>query len=449
MIGKSHLSRRTVLKGLGISLGLPLLEAMTPTLGSAAETAAAAAPRRAAFLYVPNGVNVEKWRPTGEESDFQLSPTLTPLEPFRESLCVLEGMTLDGGRAHKDGAGDHARALSSFLTASHPKKTHGADIRAGVSVDQLAARALGEQTRFPSLEVGCEQGSQAGNCDSGYSCAYSANISWRTESSPVAKETNPRLVFERLFLDGAEKGEQERMRRMLTKKSLLDFVLEDANDLQKKLGGTDRRKIDEYLTSVRELEQRIERAQKNNHPIPVPDYPIPDGIPKDYKEHLRLMADMVVLAFQSDVTRVSTFVFANEGSNRSYNEIGVSDGHHSLSHHEKKPEKLEALHKINLFHIEQLAYMLEKMRNIKEGDSTLLDNSMIVYGSGLGDGNRHNHDDLPILLLGGGGGSIKSNRYLKYPAETPMANLYLSMLDRLGIPTEKFADSNGRLDRLS
>jgi len=449
MIGKSHLSRRTALKGLGISLGLPLLEAMTPTLGSAAETAAAAAPRRAAFLYVPNGVNVEKWRPSGEESGFQLSPTLTPLEPFRESLCVIEGMTLDGGRAHQDGAGDHARALASFLTASHPKKTHGADIRAGVSVDQLAARALGEQTRFPSLEVGCEQGSQAGNCDSGYSCAYSANISWRTESSPVAKETNPRLVFERLFLDGAEKGEQERMRRMLTKKSLLDFVLEDANDLQKKLGGSDRRKMDEYLTSVRELEQRIERAQKNNRPIPVPDYPIPDGIPKDYKEHLRLMADMVVLAFQTDVTRVSTFVFANEGSNRSYNEIGVSDGHHSLSHHESKPEKLEALHKINLFHIEQLAYMLEKMRNIREGDRTLLDNSMIVYGSGLGDGNRHNHDDLPILLLGGGGGTIKSNRYLKYPAETPMANLYLSMLDRLGIPTEKFADSNGRLDRLS
>lgn len=449
MIRKSSLSRRTVLKGLGVSLGLPMLEAMTPNVGSAAESQVQNSPLRVAFLYVPNGVNVDLWRPSGDETDFKLSPTLAPLESFRESLCILEGLTLDGGRAHKDGPGDHARALSSFLTAAHPRKTHGADIRVGVSVDQLAARALGDRTRFPSLEIGCEQGSLAGNCDSGYSCAYSANIAWRTETTPAAKETNPRLVFERLFLDGAEKGEQERTRRLLTKKSLLDFVLEDANSLQKKLGGTDRRKIDEYLSSVRELEQRIERTQKNNRPIPVPDYPLPDGIPKDYKEHLRLMADMLVLAFQTDVTRVSTFVFANEGSNRSYNEIGVADGHHSLSHHESKPEKLEALHKINLFHIEQLAYLLEKMKNIREGERSLLDNCMIVYGSGLGDGNRHNHDDLPVLLLGQGGGSIKSNRYLKYPAETPMANLYLSMLDRLGIPTEKFADSNGRLDRLS
>lgn len=449
MRGKFHLSRRTVLRGLGISLGLPLLEAMAPTNVSASESTSSSIPLRTAFLYVPNGVNVDQWRPSGDEKDFKLGPTLAPLEPFRDSLCVLEGLTLDGGRAHKDGPGDHARALASFLTAAHPRKTHGADIRAGVSVDQLAARVLGEQTRFPSLEIGCEQGSQAGNCDSGYSCAYSANISWRTETSPVAKETNPRLVFERLFLDGAEGGEQERTRRLLTKKSLLDFVREDANRLQQKLGGSDRRKIEEYLTGVRELEQRIERTQKSDHRIPVPDYPIPAGIPKDYREHLRLMADMLVLAFQSDVTRISTFVFANEGSNRSYNEIGVAEGHHSLSHHEKKPEKLEQLHKINLFHIEQLAYMLDKMRNVKEGDKTLLDNCMIVYGSGLGDGNRHNHDDLPVLLLGSGGGTVKSNRYIKYPAETPMANLYLSILDRLGIPTEKFADSTGRLDRLS
>jgi len=430
-------------------MGLPLLEAMTPTLGSAAETAAVEGPKRAAFLYVPNGVNLETWRPTGDETNFQLGTTLAPLEPYRDSLLVLEGLTLDGGRAHKDGAGDHARALSSFLTAAHPKKTHGADIRVGVSVDQLAARALGEQTRFPSLEVGCEQGSQAGNCDSGYSCAYSANIAWRTESSPVAKETNPKLVFERLFLDGAEKGEKERTKRMLTKKSLLDFVLEDANSLQNKLGGNDRRKMDEYLTSVRELEQRIERAQKNTHPIPVPDYQMPKDGPKDYKEHLRMMADMVVLAFQTDVTRISTFVFANEGSSRGYAEIGVPEGHQDLSHHEGNAEKLHKIHKINLFHVEQLAYMIDKMQKIQEGDRTLLDNSMIVYGSGLGDGNRHNHDDLPVLLLGKGGGSIKSSRYLKYPAETPMANLYLSMLDRLGIPTEKFADSSGRLDKLS
>lgn len=449
MIPRSPLSRRTVLKGLGISLGLPMLEAMTPTLGSAAETVAAAPPKRAAFLYVPNGVNVDMWRPTGNESEFTLSATLAPLEPFRNSLCVLEGLTLDGGRAHKDGAGDHARALASFLTAAHPKKTHGADIRAGVSVDQLAARALGEQTRFPSLEVGCEQGSQAGNCDSGYSCAYSANIAWRTESSPVAKETNPKLVFERLFLDGAEKGEKERARRMLTKKSLLDLVSEDARGLHNKLGGSDRRKLDEYLTGVRELEQRIEHTRKNNQPIPVPKYDMPQEFPQDYGEHLRLMADMVVLAFQADVTRVSTFVFANEGSNRGYAHIGVSEGHHDLSHHEKNPEKLEKLHKINLFHVQQLAYMLGKMQSIQEGERTLLDNCMMVYGSGLGDGNRHNHDDLPILLIGQGGGTIKSNRYLKYPAETPMANLYLSMLDRLGVPTEKFADSTGRLDRLS
>ncbi|MFO1022778.1 MAG: DUF1552 domain-containing protein, partial [Planctomycetales bacterium] len=302
----------------------------------------------------------------------------------------------------------------------------------------------------PSLEMGCDSGNVVGNCDSGYSCAYSNNISWRTENSPQAKEVNPRLVFERMFLDGSQAAAKDREKRLALKKSILDTVQADAKKLNDKLGTNDRRKMDEYLSSVRELEQRIQRAEKfKNQKIEVPKYTLPNGVPGDYKEHIRVMADMLVLAFQTDTTRVSTFILANEGSNRAYPFIQVSEGHHELSHHQNDKDKIAKIAKINLFHTEQLAYLLSKLQGIKEGDGTLLDNCMLVYGSGISDGNKHNHEDLPILLIGKGGGSLKSGRHLQYANETPLGNLYLSMLERLGVSTEKIGDSKGRLTDLS
>lgn len=440
------ISRRTLLRGLGASLALPVLESLMPRTALAA--AGQAFPRRAAFLYVPNGVSMNHWRPQTLGTDFEFTETLTPLVEFRDRLMVLSGLTLDKARDHGDGGGDHARALSAFLTCCQPRKTHGADIKVGVSVDQVAAWKLGDMTRFPSLEIGCDAGNQVGNCDSGYSCAYSNNISWRSENTPQAKEVNPRMVFERLFLDESQSADREK--RLALKKSILDTVHSDANRLNSKLGVNDRQKMDQYLTSVRELEQRIERAERfKNQKIEIPNYPTPAGVPTDYREHLRVMGDMLVLAFQTDMTRVATYIFANEGSNRPYPFIGVAEGHHDLSHHQDDTAKIDKLAKINLFHTEQLAYMLSKMRSIQEGDGNLLDNCMIVYGSGIGDGNRHNHDDLPILLIGGGGGSIRTGRHVKYATETPLANLHLSILERLGVQTEKLGDSTGKLADLS
>jgi hypothetical protein len=445
-------SRRTVLRGLGASIALPWLEAMAPrasATGAAAAEAVTELPRRAAYLYVPNGVSMDHWRPASVGADFELMPTLEPLREFKDDMLVLSGLTLDKARDHGDGGGDHARALSAFLTCSQPRKTHGADIKVGISVDQVATWKLGDATRLPSLELGCDAGSQVGNCDSGYSCAYSNNISWKTESTPLPKEVNPRLVFERLFLDGSQIAEKDRQRRMAMKKSVLDAIRQDAGKLNDRLGANDRRKLDEYLSSVRELEQRIQRSEKHTGPIKVPDYPVPTGIPTEYKDHLRVMCDMLVLAFQTDATRISTFIFANEGSNRGYPFIGVSEGHHDLSHHGDDKTKIEKISKINLFHTEQLAYLLTKLKSVREGEGTLLDQCMIVYGSGIGDGNRHNHDDLPILMFGKGGGSIQSGRHVQYPGETPLADLHLAILERLGVSTEKLGDSKGRLPGLS
>jgi hypothetical protein len=339
--------------------------------------------------------------------------------------------------------------MSAFLTGCQPRKTHGADIKAGVSVDQLAAQKVGKATRFASLEIGCEGGRNAGNCDSGYSCAYSANISWRGESTPMPKEVNPRLVFERLFAPAGSKTDPKARRRDLLRKSILDFVAEDARGLKRKLGSTDNRKLDEYLTGVREIERRLARVEKVEVKGAPPGAVRPAGIPRVYREHLRLMADMLVLAFQADLTRIATFVFANEGSNRSYRDIGVAEGHHDLSHHGRNRRKQEKIQKINVFHVEQLAYLLGKLKGIKEGDGTLLDRCMILYGSGNSDGNRHNHDDLPILLAGKAGGAFKTGRHLVYKRETPLTNLYLSMLDALGVRVPKFGDSTGRLPGLN
>lgn len=446
-MSRTSISRRTVLRGLGATIALPWLEAMAPRAFST--EAAAEVPRRAAFLYVPNGVSMAHWKPKAAGTDFELPATLEPLREFRSEMLVLSGLTLDKARANGDGGGDHARALSAFLTCSQPRKTHGADIKVGISVDQIAAWKLGDATRLPSLELGCDAGSQVGNCDSGYSCAYSNNISWRSESTPLPKEVNPRLVFERLFLDGSQIAEKDRRRRMAMKKSILDAVHADASKLNERLGANDRRKMDEYLTSVRDLEQRLQRAEKYSGVTKVPDYPVPTGVPAEYKDHLRVLCDMLVLAFQTDATRISTFTFANEGSNRGYSFIGVSEGHHDLSHHGNDEKKIEKIAKINHFHTEQLAYLVGKLKAIREGDGTLLDQCMIVYGSGLGDGNRHNHDDLPILMFGKGGGTLTSGRHVEYPAETPLADLHLAILERLGVPTEKLGDSKGRLKGLS
>jgi hypothetical protein len=340
--------------------------------------------------------------------------------------------------------------MAAFLTGRQPRKTHGADIRVGMSADQHVAAVVGEHTRFPSLELGIENGQNAGNCDSGYSCAYSANLSWRSESTPNAKETNPKAVFERLFGGNDPKELAEsRARREVYNKSILDFVTEDARGLNKTLGSGDQRKLDEYLTSIREIEQRIEKARQiSSKPVAKPDMAVPKGVPPEWQEHVHLMLDLLVLSFQTDLTRVATLPIANDGSNRPYKMIDVAEGHHDLSHHGSDPKKLEKIKKINSFHIQQVAYLLGKLRAVKETNgTTLLDNSMIVYGSGIGDGNRHNHDDLPILLAGKGGGSIETGRHLVYPKQNdiPLMNLYLALFERMGVPTAKFGDSTGVL----
>lgn len=440
-----QISRRTVLRGLGTAMALPLLDAMTPMLAIGSEERKVV-PTRMAFIYVPNGKHMPDWTPQAVGADFELPFILEPLKPVKDELLVLSGLAQDHGRPNGDGAGDHARALSSFLTGQQARKTHGADIKVGVSVDQVAARKVGQRTKFPSLELGCDRGAQAGNCDSGYSCSYSTNISWRSDTTPQAKEVDPKLAFERLFSCGA--AAEMRSRREKYQKSILDLVLEDAQDLQAKLGIKDRRKLDEYLSSVRELEVRISAAGSKPQE-PLPNYPIPEGIPADYGEHIRLMYDLMVLAFQGDLTRVSTFVVANEGSNRAYPFIDVPDGHHDLSHHGGNAEKQAKIRLINRFHVTQFAYFLEKLKTVAEGERTLLDNSMILYGSGLGDGNAHNHDNLPILLAGSGGNTIQTGRHIRYEKETPLNNLYLSMLDRVESSVEGLGDSTGRLELLS
>ena len=449
MSGSFQLSRRTLLRGLGTAVALPMLDAMIPraTFGANAAAAAAKAPTRVAWVYVPNGVNIADWNPIGVGADYEMPKTLALLKEYRDDFLVLSGLTQNGARPLGDGAGDHARALAAFLTGCHPRKTGGADIKIGISVDQVAAEQVGRKTRFGSLELGCEAGQQAGSCDSGYSCAYSSNISWKTESTPVAKEINPRLVFERLFAGGpGNESDQARARRDRYQKSVLDFVRDDADRLERQLGRTDRRKLDEYLTSVRELEQRITRVE--TAPPPKPDMKRPDGIPKEFAEHVRLMFDLMALAFQTDVTRVATFVMANEGSNRSYPSIGVSDGHHEMSHHGGDKTKLEKIAKINRFHMTEFARFIGKLKEAKEPGGTVLDNSMIVYGSCIGDGDRHNHDELPILLVGHGSGTLKSGRHVRFPKDTPHNNLWLSMLDRIDVKTQKLGDSTGRLPLL-
>ena len=451
MSNPNQVCRRTFLKGLGAAVSLPMLESMNP-VRALAGAASAKPPVRMAFMFVPNGVHMEEWKPAATGAHHDLPRILKPLTPVKHDLCVLSGLTQDKGRANGDGAGDHARSAGVFLTGVQPLKSEGSEIRAGVSVDQFAAQKIGHKTRFASLELGTERGRQSGKCDSGYSCAYSNNVSWRDGTTPMAKETNPRLVFERLFGNGPKSERNESVaRRQRYQKSILDFVLEDARSLTRKVSGNDRQKLDEYLTAVREIEQRIQRAEGESvsKSTVLAGLGKPEGVPDSYQEHIRLMGDMMILAFQTDVTRVSTFMLANAGSNRSYRPIGVNEGHHSLSHHQNDRDKLEKISKINTFHVEQLSYMLQKMKSIPEGDGSLLDHCMIVYGSGISDGNRHNNENLPIVLAGRGGGWIRPGRHIQYSGDTPLNNLFVTMLNQAGATTDSFNDSTGTLPFLS
>jgi hypothetical protein len=417
---------------------------MTPGRSQAGSGSDAGPPNRLAFVYVPNGKNMEDWTPDAEGDAFDLKAILQPLEPARGRFSVLSGLAADKANANGDGNGDHARAMSAFLTGAQPRKTPGADIRAGVSADQVAAARIGHLTRLPSLEIGCEPIPVAGDCDPGYACVYTSALSWRSATQPLPKEIDPKLAFNRLFVESRpEQLAHNRKRR----RSILDFVREDSADLSGKLSANDRRKLDEYFTSIRELELRMDRAEKFPH-VARPDYTAPEGIPQSFEEHIKLMCDLLVLAFQADITRVSTLDIANELSNRPYPFINVSDGHHDLSHHMGSAEKKAKIREINTFHVRQLAYLLEKLDAIREGEGTLLEHCMLVYGSGNADGNRHEHDDLPILVAGGGCGSLKQGRHIRYPAGTPLNNLWLSLLDRMDSPVDELGDSTGRLPGL-
>ncbi|QDS87380.1 hypothetical protein EC9_15580 [Rosistilla ulvae] len=447
------LNRRTLLRGLGTAIALPLLDAMSPTrcLTAAAAPTNTAIPMRLAFLYVPNGMHMPDWKPSKEGSDYELPRTLKELAAHRSDFNVMTGLALKGAEAQGDGGGDHARSVAAFLTGAHPKKTDGANIQNGVSVDQVAADAIGSATRFASLELGLENSAQAGTCDSGYSCAYSSNMSWRNATSPVAKEIDPAKVFDRLFGHGDGGAVREaRATRHKYRKSVLDFALQEANQLKDQLGVLDRRKLDEYLYSVRSIERRIVGTDKLDATEEgVPDYPRPAGVPREMQKHADLMLDMMTLAMQTDSTRVISFMFTNAGSNRGYPELEVREGHHELSHHGKSEEKQTKIATINRFYAQRFAYFLERLKQVPEGDGTLLDHSAIVYGSGISDGDRHNHDDLPILLAGRAGGRIQTGRHIVYPKKTPLCNLYLWMLQQAGAPSESFGDSNGVIDRLS
>ena len=450
----ASLSRRRFLRGLGVCIALPAFESLAPVKLMAAPAAAAGAagktaPVRMAFVYVPNGAIPSAWWPEGDGgTDFALSRTLQPLQNVRHELQIISGLEDRSADPGPDGGGDHARAGGTFLTGVRIKKTSGSDICAGTSIDQVVANQIGHLTRFPSLELTCDAVRKAGNCDTGYSCVYEYNLAWRSPVQPVSPEPNPRLVFERLFGAGS-RGERvaNLRRRQMEQQSILDFVLEDAGAIERNLNGRDRQKLDQYLTSVREIEERIERTERM--PVANPAMDTPSGIPPNFEEHIALMFDMLTLAFQTDTTRVATMLLAAEGSNRTFTEIGLSEGHHNLTHHRNDPEMIDKVKEIDLWYVKQFAKFLEKMEQIKDLDgNSLLHNSMIVYGSGNADGNRHTHTNLPLLLAGAGGGGLKPGRYVK-TKPAPLTNLFLTMSDRMGVQgLEKQGDSTGRLEAI-
>lgn len=438
------ISRRSVLRGLGVAMSLPALEAMAPrTRLLRASEAAKKPPVRLAWIFFPNGTNPREWEPTVEGPDWDLKPSLEPLADLRKDFSVISGLAQINARSLGDGPGDHARSAAAFLTGAHPLKTAGANMRVGKSADQYAAEQYGRVTRLPSIELGTENGPSAGSCDSGYACAYSNNISWRTASQPVAKEINPRLAFERLFGNGAA-GASPEAKSLIYQRSILDMVADDAAQLRKSLGVNDRQKLDEYFTSVRDVETRIDRMRE---PLgfDVSAHIPPEDKPDTIEDHVRLMYDLMVLAFKTDTTRIATFMLGNEGSGRTFPSIGVKQGHHELSHHQEDPDKMAKIAAIDKFYATQFAYFLKKLKETPEGEGNLLDNSMIVYGGAIRDGNRHDHHDLPLILAGRGGGAFETGLHRRYPTETPLNNLFLTMLDTVGVKLDEFGDSTGRL----
>jgi len=439
------LPRRLFLRGMGTAVAVPILDAMTPAF------AAPLAPiTRVAFVYTANGVIMRDWTPAGNGADFTLTKTLHPVAPFRDRLLVLTGLAHRNGEALGDGPGDHARAGASWLTGVHPRKTQGADIRNGMSVDQMLAQDIGRSTPLPSLELGLQDVRLVGGCDSGYSCAYSNTISWSSPTTPLPYENNPRRVFERLFGDGDTTDPAVRAVRARQDRSLLDFVVDDARRLHVRLGASDRRKLNDYLDSVREVERRIQNAeQRQFDDIELLTLDRPDGVPPTFEEHVSVMSDLITLAFQADLTRVVTLMYSREGGNRTYRSIGVPDAHHGLSHHQNDAARMARLQLIDRHHVAMLAGFLGKLRDTQDENGALLDNSMVVYGSSLSDSNAHTHDNLPVLLAGGGSGGLHGGRHLRYPDGTPMTNLFVTMLDKLGSERAQVGDSRGQIAGLA
>jgi hypothetical protein len=438
-----HLQRRTFLKGVGAVVALPWLDAMVPAF---AAPAAAKPPVRLVFAYTPNGTIMNDWTPKGLGKDFEFTRILKPLEPFREDMLVLTGLNHRNG---KENPGDHAGAAGTYLTGVAPKRTTGADIQLGVSVDQLAAQAIGSRTSLPSLELCCEPARPVGNCDGGFACAYIHNMSWRDETTPVPPEANPRGAFERLF-GGFDTDPDPKIRERIKQNrgSLLDVISKQTQRLVTSLGASDRRKIDEYMTALREIEQRIQRVEQDNRESPT-TIGKPSGIPSGFVEHAKLMNDLLAIALQADITRIATLIYAKEASFRSYPELGFGDAHHPLTHHRNKPELIEKSTQIEVHHMEQFASLVKTLKSMPEGDGTVLDHSMIVYGSSMSDPNQHVHLNVPCVLLGRGDGSVKPGRHIVYGDETPQTNLWLTLLDRMGVPAEKLGDSTGRVEHLS
>ena len=449
MIFKQAIPRRTFLRGMGATFALPLLDGMVPAFAGALDTAAKTGPRLS-VVYVPNGMVMDKWTPKAEGSAFELSPILEPLAPFRNQILVLSGLTDKTAFPQPgEGGGDHARGAATFLTGVHPKKTEGTDIRAGISMDQIAAKELGKQTQVASLELATENSAElVGETDAGYSGAYINTISWRSPTTALPMESQPRAVFERLFGDSDSTDPAERLARTQEDRSILDSVTSDVASLMPKLGPSDRVKLSEYLEAIRDVERRIQTAEaQSSRELPTMDRPV--GIPPSFDDHVKLMFDLQVLAFQTDMTRVITFMMAREKSTRTYREIDIADPHHPLSHHKNDPDMLARLATIQTYHVKLFSYYLEKLRSTRDGDGSLLDHSIILYGASISDSNQHLHDNLPILLAGGASGQIKGGRHIRYPKDVPLANLLLTLLDMTGVPMERLGDSTGKLNLLS
>ena len=445
-ITKMHLSRRTVLRGLGTMMALPLLDSMVPALSALAGTAAAPV-RRFGVFYVPNGMSMPYWWPKSEGPIAQMPATLQSLEALKDRVLLCGGLADEPANQVK-GGGDHARSAGTFLTGVPFKFTSGADVSGSVSMDQIAARQFAKETQLASLELGIESNAMLGACDGGSSCAYTNTIAWRDETTPLPIENDPRAVFERLFGTSGSTDAGARLARMKRDQSILDFVGSEIKGLDKVIGPQDKIKVTEYFDSVRDIERRIQLAEaQNSRELPVVEQPV--GVPTDYAEHAKLMMDLLALAYQTDMTRISTFMMAREVSAHAYPEIGVADSHHPLSHHQDEPAKLERLHKINEYHFQQFAHLVKKLSTMPEGDGTMLDYTLFMYGTGISDSNTHFHDDLPIALVGGKAAGIHGGRYIRYPKGTPLSNLHLTLLEKLGVPAEKFGNSTGRVERLT